>query len=122
MEVYYKEPGETMNQFIIKLQEKLNTKKLAYTARLDPMARGLVPVLINSECKNINNYLKTNKIYRVKIIKGIQTDSDDCLGIIQNNLLDKIDNINHDNFNIQGLPKDVQWVPKYTGSKPYESI
>ncbi|CAG7721092.1 unnamed protein product, partial [Allacma fusca] len=25
---------------------------------------------------------------------------------------------NYDNFNIQGLPKDVQWVPKYTGISP----
>lgn len=24
---------------------------------------------------------------------------------------------NQDNFNIQGLPKDVEWVPKYAGSE-----
>lgn len=90
MELHYKEPGETMNQFIIKIINKIDNKRIAYTARLDPMARGIVPILVGDECKKINNYLKTNKTYRVKIIKGIQTDSDDPLGLIE-----KIDNLNN---------------------------
>lgn len=96
MELHYKEPGETMNQFIIKVSKKINNTKLAYTARLDPMARGLVPILVGDECKKINGHLKSNKIYRVKVIKGIQTDSDDPLGIIQKIEDNKI--INLDNF------------------------
>lgn len=83
MELHYKEPGITMNQFIINVSKKINNKKIAYTARLDPMARGMVPILIGDECKKINSHLKTNKTYKVKVIKGIQTDSDDPLGIIQ---------------------------------------
>jgi len=73
-----------MNQFIEKLKKELNVKKIAYTARLDPMARGVVPILINDQCKQLDIMTKKNKIYSVKIIVGISTDSDDILGIIGN--------------------------------------
>lgn len=84
MKLFYKEPGITMTQFMenIKLTEK--TKKIAYTARLDPMASGMVPILFDNECKDIKNHCNNaNKIYTVRIFIGIQTDTDDSLGIIQ---------------------------------------
>ena len=84
----YKEAGITINQFINNVRLKINKDKIAYAGRLDPMARGMVPILINDECKNMNMYTSRDKIYHVKVIVGIQTDSDDTLGIIQN--------INHD--------------------------
>ena len=80
----YKESGITMNQFINKIKELYPTHKIAYAGRLDPMARGIVPILIDDECKNMDMYTSKDKIYHVKIIIGIQTDSDDALGIIQN--------------------------------------
>jgi tRNA pseudouridine(55) synthase len=78
----YKKNGETMQQFIQRVKEKHNIKKLAYTARLDPMARGIVPFVVEEECVKIKEHLNTDKTYQVKIILGIQTDTDDCLGII----------------------------------------
>jgi tRNA U55 pseudouridine synthase TruB len=80
----YKKPGETMDQFIKRVKEKHTLKKVAYTARLDPMAKGIVPIAINDECSKIKELFNTKKTYQVKIIYGIQTDSDDPLGIIQN--------------------------------------
>jgi tRNA U55 pseudouridine synthase TruB len=83
MYLEYKNTGITMNQFLDLIKEKYSHKKYAFTARLDPMARGIVPILVDDECKDINNYLKSKKIYNVKIILGILTDSDDPLGIIE---------------------------------------
>jgi tRNA pseudouridine(55) synthase len=80
----FKQPGETMNKFVERVKEKHNIKKLGYTARLDPMARGIVPFVVDNECIKINEKLGTNKIYQVKIIFGIQTDTDDPLGLITN--------------------------------------
>jgi tRNA U55 pseudouridine synthase TruB len=76
--------GETMDEFITRIKIKYNIIKMGYTARLDPMAKGLVPLVIENECSNIKNYFGTNKYYQVKIILGLQTDSDDPLGIIIN--------------------------------------
>ena len=82
----FKTQGETMNKFVERIKEKHNIKKLGYTARLDPMARGIVPFVVDNECMKINDNLGTNKIYQVKIIFGIQTDSDDPLGLITNHI------------------------------------
>lgn len=79
-----KSSGETMNQFVKRVKEKHNIKKLGYTARLDPMAKGVVPFVLENNCLNIKEHLGSNKIYQVKVILGIQTDSDDPLGIITN--------------------------------------
>ena len=80
----YKEAGITINQFINKIKEKYPNDKIAYAGRLDPMARGYIPILFNDECYNMDKYTNMRKIYRVKVIIGIQTDTDDPLGIIQN--------------------------------------
>ncbi len=82
----YKKSGETMDQFVSRVKAENSIKKLAYTARLDPMAKGIVPFLIDEECSNIKNHLGSGKTYQVKIIIGIQTDSDDPLGIITKKL------------------------------------
>jgi tRNA pseudouridine(55) synthase len=91
-----KTSGETMDQLINRIKKEYNYNKIAYTARLDPMARGLVPLLIDDECKNIKIHLIKSKIYQVKVIFGVQTDSDDPLGIITNKLL--IDNLIQNNY------------------------
>ena len=78
----YKMPGLTCNDHIILLKDKYKINKIAYTARLDPMASGIVPILLGDECMKLNTHISSNKIYRVKVILGIKTDSDDPLGII----------------------------------------
>ena len=84
----FKESGLTMNQFITDVKNKLNLAKIAYTARLDPMARGIVPILVNDECLKIKQSLGSNKTYHVRVFLGIQTDTDDTLGIIKKMSLD----------------------------------
>jgi tRNA pseudouridine(55) synthase len=75
-------PGETMEQFIKRIKKIHSISKLAYTARLDPMAKGYVPILVGEECIKIKEYLNSKKTYQVKIIYGLQTDSDDPLGLL----------------------------------------
>jgi tRNA pseudouridine(55) synthase len=77
-----KKSGETMGNFVSRVKATYSLSKLAYTARLDPMAKGVVPFLIGSQCLKISQSLNSNKTYQVKIIIGIQTDTDDPLGII----------------------------------------
>lgn len=77
-----KKSGETMGNFVSRVKAEYSLSKLAYTARLDPMAKGIVPFLVSEDCANIKKFLHSEKTYQVKIIFAIQTDTDDPLGII----------------------------------------
>lgn len=79
--IFTKKPGETMDQLVERIK-KINPCKIAYTTRLDPMAKGLCNFLIGNECSHIKKHLESIKTYQVKIILGIKTDTDDPLGII----------------------------------------
>ena len=89
MIIINKPPGYTINQIIKKYKKDNNIKKLCYCGRLDPMAQGKLLLLIDNECKQMPLYLKKNKTYMFEIIFGLQTDTDDPLGIIE-----KMDNSN----------------------------
>jgi len=102
----YKEPGITMNQLINihknknkndenNYENNYENDKICFAGRLDPMARGKVILLYNDECKNINRYKHFKKTYQFEIIIGIQTDSDDPLGIIEINIINEINNQNN---------------------------
>ena len=83
---FYKEPGITPLEFINNIKKQYPDKKICYTARLDPMARGKIPVLFGEECKDMHKYTNLSKTYEVKLMIGLKTDSDDVLGIIEENL------------------------------------
>jgi len=87
---FYKEAGLTPLEFINNIKKQFPDTKICYTARLDPMARGVVPILFGEECKNMHNYTNLSKTYEVKIIIGYKTDSDDAMGILENILPDNI--------------------------------
>ena len=91
MELYSKPPGMTINQYINKIKEEKGYNKLCFSGRLDPMARGEILILIGDECKNINKYLNLKKTYQFEIIFGLQTDSDDPLGLLENIDFNKTD-------------------------------
>jgi tRNA pseudouridine(55) synthase len=78
----HKKAGETMDQLVCRVKKEHLINKLGYTARLDPMAKGIVPFVTNGLCSDIGKHLGSGKTYQVKIILGIQTDSDDPLGLI----------------------------------------
>jgi len=55
--------------------------KISYPGRLDPMAEGILLLLIENENKKMIQYMKLNKEYQAQILFGIETDSYDILGI-----------------------------------------
>jgi tRNA pseudouridine55 synthase len=56
---------------------------LAYAGRLDPMASGMLLVLIGDECKRQERYHALDKAYEFKILFGVGADTADVLGIIK---------------------------------------
>ena len=62
--------------------EWVKGKKMSYPGRLDPMAEGVLLVLVGEENKKINDYMKLDKEYEAEILIGFETDSLDLLGVV----------------------------------------
>lgn len=80
----YKNVGESPLQAINRFREKNPTykrKKMGYAGRLDPMAEGVLLILIGEETKKIGQYLGFDKEYKAGILIGLSTDTGDVLGI-----------------------------------------
>ncbi|MFS8158944.1 MAG: hypothetical protein ACMG6E_01790 [Candidatus Roizmanbacteria bacterium] len=60
----------------------LKDKKIGFAGRLDPMAEGLLLLLVGDENKEREKYLRLPKTYEIKILLGVETDSYDLLGRI----------------------------------------
>lgn len=58
--------------------------KICYTGRLDPMAQGVLPILIGDECKKMDDHLARDKTYSAEAVLGISTDTYDPMGLITN--------------------------------------
>jgi tRNA pseudouridine(55) synthase len=79
----YKNEGETPLEALSRLRvEKPEFKDavLTYAGRLDPMAEGVLLVLVNEENKNREQYLNLDKEYEVEVLFGVGTDTGDVLG------------------------------------------
>jgi len=72
-------PLECLNRFK-KENPEYENEKMTYAGRLDPLASGLLLVLVGEECKNKEKYLGLDKEYEVEILFGFATDSYDVLG------------------------------------------
>lgn len=107
----YKKIGETPKDLIDRYKkENKEVVKASYAGRLDPMANGLMILLINNECKQQDKYLKLNKTYEFDILFGFKTDTYDVLGklldynIVQPNLVENLDIKKYTNRFIQQYP------------------
>lgn len=55
---------------------------MTYAGRLDPMASGVLVLLIGDECKNRDAYTNLDKEYEFEILFGAATDTGDVLGLL----------------------------------------
>jgi len=65
------------------LREKnpnLQGKKIAYAGRLDPMAEGVLLIVMEDSLKEFKHFLKLDKEYEADILFGFSSDSFDVLG------------------------------------------
>jgi tRNA pseudouridine55 synthase len=81
----YKPIGMTPLEVIEKLKisyKQLSDKKITYAGRLDPLAHGVLLLLIEDEIKKKAEYLSLTKTYEFEIVFGISTDTYDLLGYL----------------------------------------
>jgi len=82
----YKNRGETPLECILRFKKQnseYENEKMTYAGRLDPLAEGLLLVLVGEECKSKEKYLCLDKTYEVDVLLGFATDTCDVLGVVQ---------------------------------------
>ena len=80
----YKKCGETPLDCINKLKNddsNLRFLPMTYAGRLDPLAEGVLFILIGDECHKKDEYLSLGKVYEVDILFGFATDTYDVMGV-----------------------------------------
>lgn len=85
IEIYkakYKTCLESLNQFRIDNPD-FKEEILSYNGILDPMAEGVLPILVGEEENNRRkDFTGSKKVYRVGVLIGVSTDSSDLLGVV----------------------------------------
>lgn len=77
-----KHEGVTSHDIVFKMRKLFNTRRVGHTGTLDPMATGVLPILIGRSAK-ASEYLSAEyKGYTAEITLGITTDTQDISGKI----------------------------------------
>jgi len=87
IKIVYKKRGQTPLDCINEAKKAnpgLLHLPLTYAGRLDPLAEGVLVILIGDECLNKDEYLKLPKEYEVTILFGFATDTYDLMGKVIN--------------------------------------
>ena len=75
-----KEAGMTSHTAVRRVARLLGADKAGHTGTLDPMAEGVLPVLINRGVKASEFMLTEDKHYRATLTLGLTTDTEDSSG------------------------------------------
>ena len=122
-----KPKGCTSHDIVYKIK-KITKEKVGHTGTLDPMAQGVLPILIGKATQCSKYLINHNKTYNVELKLGIKTDTADIEGKIikqedvEEEFLEE-DNIKKALESMKG--KQEQIPPKYSaikvnGKKLYE--
>jgi tRNA pseudouridine55 synthase len=77
-----KPSGITSHDVVAKVRKILSTKSVGHTGTLDPMASGLMILLLGEATKLSQYILEGNKSYRVGLRLGFKTDTLDSTGTV----------------------------------------
>ena len=113
MYLTYKNVGETPLECLERIRIEYGKSKdipMTYAGRLDPMAEGLLIILVGDDCKDKEKYLRMDKEYEVEILFGVSTDSFDSLGLITETEKKSFDSIDFNKYK----GKFIQQYPRYS--------
>lgn len=121
-----KPQGITSHDVVFKVRRKFKIKKVGHAGTLDPLATGVLVVLLGKTTKLSSRFITFDKSYRATIVLGTVTDSADILGkVISQNPYEHIseESILHAVNNFQGeydqIPPMMSAV-KHNGQRLYE--
>lgn len=77
-----KPAGFTSHDCVNRIRRIYNTKKVGHTGTLDPMATGVLPVLVGRAAKAAELLSADDKVYRAGLRLGVTTDTEDTTGTV----------------------------------------
>ena len=75
-----KPAGLTSHDVVGKVRRLFNTRRVGHTGTLDPMATGVLLVLVGRAAKAAEYLVSDSKVYRATLRLGITTDTEDTTG------------------------------------------
>ena len=78
----YKPKGMTSHDVVSFVRRKLKMKRIGHTGTLDPLATGVLPILVGNATKLSDIIMADEKKYIARVVLGITTDTDDTTGEI----------------------------------------
>ncbi len=123
--VVNKEEGLSSQAVVNRVKKIFGVSKAGHTGTLDPLATGVLPVLIGRGVKASEFMLTADKHYRATLLLGITTDTEDITGAV----LTECDNIPTESEVVKAvnrfIGKSMQTPPMYSalkvgGKKLYE--
>ena len=75
-----KPQGKTSHDMVYKVRRLYNTREVGHTGTLDPMATGLLVVLVGRAVKACDMIVSDSKTYRAGLKLGLTTDTEDTTG------------------------------------------
>lgn len=82
MLIVSKPAGITSFKLVSIIKKTLNVKKAGHCGTLDPLASGLMLILVGKATKMQDSFMKQDKVYLASIKLGMKTDSGDLAGKI----------------------------------------
>lgn len=113
----YKKRGELLSELLTRARREQNIENstpITYAGRLDPMAEGLVLLLVGDETKEKENYLGLPKVYEFEVLFGVSTDTHDVLGVIDGTSLKTIERKDVESASKSFEGKFIQTYPIYS--------
>ena len=80
--VLKKEGGITSQGAVNRVKRLFGAKKAGHTGTLDPLATGVLPILIERAVKASEYMISSDKYYRATLLLGMTTDTEDITGAV----------------------------------------
>ncbi|MBQ5793288.1 MAG: tRNA pseudouridine(55) synthase TruB, partial [Clostridia bacterium] len=77
-----KHAGATSHDIVYKVRRAMHTKRVGHTGTLDPMATGVLVVLVGRAAKACEYVSHDRKVYRATLRLGLTTDTEDTTGTV----------------------------------------
>jgi tRNA pseudouridine(55) synthase len=85
----YKQAGETPLECILRYKKnnpEYENVSMTYAGRLDPLAEGVLLVLVGEAVHRKEEFLNLKKEYEVEVLFGFETDTCDVLGLVNDSI------------------------------------
>lgn len=115
-----KPKGLTSHDVVDIVRRKLGIKRVGHCGTLDPIATGLLIILVDRATKAFNRFASLDKEYTAVLRLGVSTDTGDCQGKVLANSAcprlakEKVDDV------LKGLEGRLEIIPPMTSAKKYK--